>query len=36
MARLDGVFDVQEKIVPKKSLKDRAGKEEIWLLRKAG
>jgi hypothetical protein len=35
MARLDGVFDVQEKIVPKKSAKDRAGKEEIWLLRKA-
>lgn len=35
MARLDGVFDVQEKIIPKKSAKDRAGKEEIWLLRKA-
>ena len=36
MARLDGVFDVQEKILPKKSVKERAGKEEIWLLRKAG
>jgi cyclopropane fatty-acyl-phospholipid synthase-like methyltransferase len=35
MARLDGVFDVQEKIVPKKSVKERAGKEEIWILRKA-
>ncbi len=34
MARLDGVFDVQEKIIPKKSAKDRVGKEEIWLLRK--
>lgn len=35
MARLDGVFDVQEKIIPKKSVKERAGKEEIWILRKA-
>jgi SAM-dependent methyltransferase len=34
MARLDGVFDVQEKIIPKKSSKERAGKEEIWILRK--
>ena len=36
MARLDGVFDMAERIIPKKSLKERAGKEEIWLLKKAG
>ncbi len=35
MARLDGVFDLEEKIIPKKSVKERAGKEEIWILRKA-
>ncbi len=35
MARLDGVFDIETRIVPKKSVKDRAGKEEIWLLRKS-
>jgi methyl halide transferase len=35
MARLDGVFDIQEKIIPKKSIKERAGKEEIWILTKA-
>lgn len=35
MARLDGVFDVAEKIMPKKSVKERAGKEEIWILKKA-
>ncbi len=34
MARLDGVFDLQEKIIPKKSIKERTGKEEIWILRK--
>lgn len=34
MARLDGVFDVQEKIIPKKSSKERVGKEEIWILTK--
>ena len=34
MARLDGVFDMEEKIVPKKSLKERVGKEEIWILKK--
>jgi cyclopropane fatty-acyl-phospholipid synthase-like methyltransferase len=34
MARLDGVFDLAERIIPKKSAKDRAGKEEIWLLKK--
>ncbi len=36
MARLDGVFDMVERVIPKKSVKDRAGKEEIWLLKKAG
>ena len=35
MARLDGVFDITERIVPKKSMPDRVGKEEIWLLKKA-
>jgi len=35
MARLDGVFDVTERFVPKKSTKERAGKEEIWILRRA-
>lgn len=35
MARLDGVFDMAERIIPKKSLKERVGKEEIWLLKKA-
>ncbi len=34
LARLDGVFEVTERIAPKKSLKDRVGKEEIWILRK--
>lgn len=34
MARLDGVFEVTERILPKKSMADRAGKEEIWLLKK--
>jgi hypothetical protein len=34
MARLDGVLDIEERIVPKKSVPERAGKEEIWLLRK--
>lgn len=35
MARLDGVFDLHEKVIPKQSVKERAGKEEIWLLKKA-
>jgi hypothetical protein len=35
MARLDSVLELEERIVPKKSLPERAGKEEIWLLRKA-
>ena len=34
MARLDGVFDVVERIKPEKSLAGREGKEEIWLLKK--
>ncbi len=34
MARLDGVFEVAEKIIPKKSTKDRIGKEQIWILKK--
>ncbi len=36
LARLDGVFDVTERIVPKKSVPERVGKEEIWILKKAG
>lgn len=32
--RLKGIFDIEEKIVPKNSVKSRIGKEEIWLLRK--
>ncbi len=37
--RFKGIFEIKEKIVPKKSIKDRtgrdrAGREEIWLLRK--
>ena len=35
MARLDGVLEVEERIKPKKSVPERLGKEEIWLLRKA-
>ncbi len=34
MARLDGVIDVEDKIVLKKSVAERLGKEQIWLLRK--
>jgi len=38
-ARFKGIFDIKERIVPEKSIIDRAGtdrtgKEEIWLLRK--
>jgi hypothetical protein len=32
--RFKGLFEVKKKIAPKKSVKDRAGKEEIWLLEK--
>lgn len=35
MARLDSVLELEERIVPKKSTPERAGQEEIWLLRKA-
>ncbi|MDR2579860.1 MAG: methyltransferase domain-containing protein [Fibromonadaceae bacterium] len=34
VARFDGLIKIEEKIVPKKSVRERAGKEEIWLLRK--
>jgi hypothetical protein len=34
MARLDGVFDVVERIKPTGSIAGREGKEEIWLLKK--
>ncbi|MCL2207903.1 MAG: TPMT family class I SAM-dependent methyltransferase [Fibromonadales bacterium] len=33
-ARLKDIFEIKQRIVPKKSAKDRTGKEEIWLLRK--
>jgi hypothetical protein len=29
------VLELEERITPKKSVTERAGKEEIWLLRKA-
>ncbi|GHV12181.1 hypothetical protein AGMMS49938_04220 [Fibrobacterales bacterium] len=32
--RFKGVFKVEKKIKPTKSIKRRAGREEIWLLRK--
>jgi len=32
--RFKGIFNIEEKIMPKNSVKARAGKEEIWLLRK--
>lgn len=34
MARLDGIFDVVERIVPNESVKGRVGKEQIWILKK--
>ena len=34
-ARLDGVFDVVEKIPPQGSIESRKGKEEFWILKKA-
>jgi len=33
-ARFKDIFAIEEKIVPKRSVKSRAGREEIWLLRK--
>ncbi|MDR0516666.1 MAG: methyltransferase domain-containing protein [Fibromonadaceae bacterium] len=35
VARFSGLFNIEKRIVPKKSVKERVGKEEIWLLRKA-
>jgi hypothetical protein len=32
--RFQGLFEIKKIIVPKKSVKKRAGKEEIWLLEK--
>ena len=34
MARLDGVFDIAERIPAVNSLPGREGKEEFWLLKK--
>lgn len=34
MARMDGIFNIEKKIIPTNSVKGRAGKEQIWLLRK--
>jgi methyl halide transferase len=35
LARMDGIFDVEQRIKPTNSVPQREGKEEIWLLRKA-
>jgi hypothetical protein len=32
--RFEGLFEIKKRIVPKKSVKSRSGKEEIWLLEK--
>lgn len=32
MARMDGIFNIEERIVPTKSVDGRQGKEEIWIL----
>lgn len=34
MARLDGVFDIVERIPVEKSIDTRKGKEEFWILKK--
>ena len=34
MARLDGVFDIVERIKPTNSIPGREGKEEFWLMKK--
>ena len=34
MARLDGIFEIVERIPVKNSLPGREGKEEFWLLKK--
>jgi len=33
-ARFNGIMEIKERIVPRKSIESRIGKEEIWLLRK--
>jgi hypothetical protein len=33
-ARFKGIMEIEERIVPKRSIESRIGKEEIWLLRK--
>jgi len=33
-ARFNGIMEIEERIVPRKSIASRVGKEEIWLLRK--
>ncbi|MDR1760291.1 MAG: methyltransferase [Fibrobacter sp.] len=35
MARLDGVFEVAERIPAEKSIESRQGKEEFWILKKS-
>ena len=35
MARLDGVFDIVEKIPVASSVEERNGKEKLWILKKA-
>tara|TARA_B110000483_G_scaffold240830_1_gene322343 strand:- start:1800 stop:2414 length:615 start_codon:yes stop_codon:yes gene_type:complete len=34
MARLDGIFDIVERLTPKKSAPGREGQEVIWILKK--
>ena len=34
MARLDGIFDIAERVPVNDSIPSRKGKEEIWLLKK--
>ena len=34
MARLDGVFDIVERVPAVNSLPGREGKEEFWLMKK--
>jgi methyl halide transferase len=34
MARLDGIFDISNRVKPENSIPDRVGKEEFWLLKK--
>jgi len=34
LARFKGIIEIEQRFTPKKSVKNRIGKEEIWLLRK--